>query len=91
MNGTAPNPVRQAAFSRALSEAVGAPPFGGHFPTPPLAVRAMMGRARESLLLEGQRVIPAKAQAAGFKFTFPSLEGALEDLYGKRPGPVPTD
>uniref|UniRef100_A0A5K3F7R9 DUF1731 domain-containing protein n=1 Tax=Mesocestoides corti TaxID=53468 RepID=A0A5K3F7R9_MESCO len=91
INATSPNPVRQYAFSRALSESVGAPPLGGRLPTPPFVIRAMMGRERAPLLLEGQRVLPVKAQAAGFKFAFPTLEAALENIYGKRPGPVPID
>ncbi|KAL5108130.1 hypothetical protein TcWFU_008841 [Taenia crassiceps] len=88
VNGTAPCPVRQGAFSRALSEALGVPSFGGHIPMPAFIIRAIMGRERAPLLLEGQRVLPAKAQAAGFEFNFPTLESALENIYGKRPQPV---
>lgn len=92
VNATAPHPVRQAHFSRALTESLGAPGFGGRLPTPPLAVRAMLGAERECLLLEGQRVLPARAQAAGFRFTYPRLEDALGDIYGRRPTqPVNTD
>jgi NAD dependent epimerase/dehydratase family enzyme len=32
------------------------------------------------LLLEGNRVIPKRAQEQGFAFQFPELEGALKDL-----------
>lgn len=90
VNGTAPNPVRQGAFSRALSESLNAPFFGGHILLPSFVVRAMLGRERSSILLEGQRVLPAKAQAAGFQFSYPTLEAALENIFGKRPSPVPT-
>lgn len=91
VNGTAPYPVRQGAFSLALSEALGAPSIGGHIPTPAFMIRAIMGRERAPLLLEGQRVLPAKAQTAGFEFSFPTLELALENIYGRRPQPVPTN
>ncbi|KAM7537134.1 hypothetical protein Aperf_G00000069657 [Anoplocephala perfoliata] len=91
VNGTAPNPVRQGVFSRALCESLGAPSFGGRIPTPTFMLRALLGRDRAPLLLEGQRVLPAKVAAAGFHFLFPTLESALENLYGKRPSPVATN
>eukprot|EP00108_Taenia_solium_P012002 TsM_000368000 transcript=TsM_000368000 gene=TsM_000368000 len=87
VNGTAPYPVRQGAFSHALSEALGAPSIGEHIPMPAFMIRAIMGKERAPLLLEGQKVLPAKAQAAGFEFDFPTLELALENIYGKRPQP----
>ncbi|VDM16429.1 unnamed protein product [Hydatigera taeniaeformis] len=90
VNATAPYPVRQGAFSHALSESLSAPFAGGHIFTPAFMVRAIMGRERAPLLLEGQRVLPAKAQEAGFKFNYPTLELALENIYGKRPRPVST-
>ncbi|CDS39552.1 epimerase family protein sdr39u1 [Echinococcus multilocularis] len=91
VNGTAPCPVRQGAFSRAFSESLGVPSIGGCIPTPAFVIRAIMGKERAPLLLEGQRVLPAKVQAAGFKFNFPTLELALESIYGRRPQPVPID
>ncbi|VDK38828.1 unnamed protein product [Taenia asiatica] len=91
VNGTAPYPVRQGAFSHALSEALGAPSIGEHIPMPAFMIRAIMGKERAPLLLEGQKVLPVKAQAAGFEFDFPTLELALENIYGKRPQPVPTN
>ena len=36
-----------------------------------------------SLLLEGQRVIPAKLLKHGFSFSYPDITGALEDVVGK--------
>lgn len=78
-------------FSRALCESLGAPSFGGRIPTPAFVVKAMLGRDRAPLLLEGQRVLPAKLTAAGFRFQFRTLESALENLYGRRPSPVCTE
>ncbi|BHF70776.1 hypothetical protein SprV_0301382900 [Sparganum proliferum] len=89
-NGTAPNPVRQAAFSRALSQSLGAP-LAGRVRTPALAMRLLLGGTRATLALEGQRVLPARALSQGFRFRFPTLESALEDIYGRRPSPVPTN
>jgi NAD dependent epimerase/dehydratase family enzyme len=38
-----------------------------------------------SLVLDGQKALPAKASALGFRFRFERLEAALGDLLG-RPG-----
>jgi NAD dependent epimerase/dehydratase family enzyme len=34
----------------------------------------------DAALLAGQRVVPARAQALGFRFQWPELEAALRDL-----------
>jgi NAD dependent epimerase/dehydratase family enzyme len=34
------------------------------------------------VLLGSQRVLPAAAQAAGFEFAYPTLDGALKQLLG---------
>jgi len=36
-----------------------------------------------SVLLEGQRAIPAEILKHGFSFRYPEITGALEDLVGK--------
>ena len=46
------------------------------------ALKLLFGEMSE-ILLASQRVLPAAAEAAGFKFRFPELGGALEDLLGK--------
>jgi hypothetical protein len=35
------------------------------------------------IVLTGQRIIPQKLLQAGFKFQYPALADALEDLLGK--------
>jgi uncharacterized protein (TIGR01777 family) len=76
-NFTAPETVTQKQFSRTAAQVIGRPSF---FPTPAFPMRMMLGEQAD-LLLEGQRVAPARLQAEGFKFSFPSLRGALENLY----------
>jgi NAD dependent epimerase/dehydratase family enzyme len=34
----------------------------------------------ETLLLQGQRLVPKKLQDAGFEFQYPNLEGALKHV-----------
>lgn len=76
VNATAPEPVTNAAFAHALGHALGRPSVM-HIPA--FMVKAAMGEMAK-VVLEGQRVLPARAQAAGFTFRFPELEGALRNL-----------
>jgi NAD dependent epimerase/dehydratase family enzyme len=48
-------------------------------PVPALALRLAVGEMAE-VLLASQRVVPARAQALGYRFQFPELKAALEDL-----------
>ncbi|MEI7455154.1 MAG: TIGR01777 family oxidoreductase [Nitrosomonadales bacterium] len=72
-NMTAPHPVSNAEFTRQLAQAIGRPAM---FVMPGCFLRWLMGE-RAVLLLEGQRVLPVRMQAAGFKFSYPDLTGAL--------------
>mgnify|MGYP003582577688 CR=1 FL=1 len=75
-NGTAPAPVTNRDFARALGKALHRPAV---LPTPAFALTLGFGEMAQ-LLLTGQRVLPAHALAEGFTFRFPTLETALEDL-----------
>ena len=75
-NGTAPEPARNREFARTLGKVLQRPAM---LTTPALALKLMFGEM-SSLLLTGQRVMPAKAQAEGFVFRHPALEGALRDV-----------
>lgn len=76
-NATAPHPESQACFARALAQACGRKLWLP--PVPGILLRAALGPMSE-LLLKGQYVLPARAQRAGFHFTFPELPAALKDL-----------
>jgi NAD dependent epimerase/dehydratase family enzyme len=47
--------------------------------TPAFVLRLALGEMAD-LLLTGQRAVPDKALALGFRFGFPALEPALRDL-----------
>jgi len=79
-NLTAPAPVSNAELARALGCALGRPAF---LPVPGPVLRLVFGEMG-SVLLEGQRAVPRRLLAAGFAFRFPTLEGALADLVGRR-------
>jgi hypothetical protein len=87
MNATAPNPVTNQAFARALGRAMHRPAF---LPAPGFALKLLLGEMAEGLLLSGQRAIPAKAQQHGFKFAYETLDRALANLFGgSRSGGTP--
>jgi len=52
------------------------------FAAPAPLLKLAMGE-RASLLLEGQRVLPGKMAAAGYRFQYPDLEEALGNLLGR--------
>jgi uncharacterized protein (TIGR01777 family) len=76
LNGTAPNPVVNADFTRALASALRRPAL---FPAPEFAMHLVFGEMA-SLLFASQRALPKEAEAAGFAFRYPQLAGALADL-----------
>lgn len=75
-NATAPTPVTNAAFARSLGRALRRPAF---LPAPAFALRLLLGEFA-TFLLTGARVVPAAAEAAGFRFRFRELDVALDDL-----------
>lgn len=76
LNITAPEPVRNADLAGALGRALHRPSF---IPAPAFALRLALGEMA-TIVLDGQRVLPAKAQALGFTFRYPALEPALATL-----------
>lgn len=81
VNGTAPEPVRNRDFTRALGKALRRPAV---IPVPALPLKLVLGQFAEELLLGGQRVHPVKAQASGFAFRYPELDGALSAILSRR-------
>jgi uncharacterized protein (TIGR01777 family) len=76
LNGVAPHPVANSEFTRELAQALWRPAV---FPVPEFALRLLFGEMAD-VLLASQRVVPAAAQAAGFRFRFPQLAQALAAL-----------
>ena len=79
-NGVSPNPVNNIEFTKVLGDVINRPTF---LPVPSLALKVLFGEM-STVLLDGQRVQPSQIQAAGFKFTYPQLSTALEDLLKKK-------
>lgn len=79
-NATAPEPVTNAEFTRALARAVHRPAF---LPLPAFAARIALGEAAD-VLTTGAHVVPQRALAQGFEFRFSQLDAALADLLAAR-------
>lgn len=73
-NATAPEPVRNRDFAKTLGRVLRRPAL---LPTPALPLRLLFGEMADEALLGGQRVIPARATAAGFRFEHTSVESSL--------------
>ena len=70
VNFTSPNAVSNAEFSRLLAKSLHRPCF---CKVPDFAMSLIYGQMAKELILEGQKVVPAKLIAAGFKFEFENL------------------
>ena len=75
INAATPDPVTNAALSKALGRALGRPALA---PVPALAVQLLYGEMAE-MVTKGQRVIPRRALELGYEFRHPDLDEALHD------------
>ena len=73
INATAPEPVSNAEFSKALGRALHRPAVA---PVPALALRALYGEMAD-LVIHGQRALPRRALELGYAFRHPDLDEAL--------------
>lgn len=76
---TAPEPVTNAQFMRALRKKLGRP-WSPPVPAPIVRLGAWMMQTDPELALLGRRCVPEKLVATGATFRFPSLGEALADL-----------
>lgn len=75
-NLTAPEPLSNRDFSRALGEVLHRPSFA---PAPGFAFRLLLGEMADALL-HGQRAVPRRLLDLGYVFRYPEAPGALRDL-----------
>jgi len=79
VNVTSPFPKRMKYFGITIGSVLHRPHW---LPVPSFAMKIVLGK-KSALVLEGQHVLPEKLLSNGFKFHFPTLESALNDLYNK--------
>lgn len=77
-NATAPEPVSNRDFSRALGRALKRPSL---LPVPGAALTLLYGEMAE-IVTRGARVVPAKALVLGFEFAHADLDEALSSAIG---------
>lgn len=80
INGTAPKPVTNLEFTKALGRALSRPTI---FPVPSPALHLALGEAAGALL-GGQNAVPAKLESIGFRFQHPEIGPALADVVQAR-------
>ena len=77
INATAPHPVTNREFARALGRAIRRPAL---LPVPRVALKLVVGELADSLTT-GQRVIPARAKALKFHFRYPEIDQAFRGIF----------
>jgi uncharacterized protein len=79
INATAPHPVTNRAFVRALGRALGRPAV---IPAPHFALRLVLGEFANHVVT-GQRVLPERALSLGYHFRYPELDIAFRGIFGE--------
>ena len=77
VNATAPHPVTNRHFARALGRSLHRPAL---VPVPGFALKIVLGEMADSLVT-GQRVIPERAKSLGFHFRYPEIEQAFRGIF----------
>jgi uncharacterized protein (TIGR01777 family) len=77
VNVCAPQPLSLDEFGRAIGRAIHRPHW---LPVPAFALRLLLGE-KADILLEGRRAVPAKLQAWGFQFKYPTADQALQAMF----------
>jgi uncharacterized protein (TIGR01777 family) len=78
VNATAPEPVTNKRFSKALGKALRRPAV---LPIPGFAIKGLYGDMA-MIVTEGQRAIPQRTLALGYQFKHPDLDEALRRAVG---------
>ena len=76
-NATAPEPVRMDSFTTLLGDVLGS---RARVPVPGFVIERFLGDGA-TVVLHGQRVLPARLLAQGFAFRYPTLDGALRAMF----------
>jgi uncharacterized protein len=80
VNAVAPEQVTNAQFGASLGRALHRPAV---IPLPAFALKLAFGEMGDATLLASQRVVPQVLAESGYRWLYPSLDGALEHLIGK--------
>lgn len=75
INASAPEPVTNKAFAKALGRAIHRPAVA---PVPGFTIKLLYG-AMSQIVLTGVRMVPGRAAELGYEFRHPDLDEALRD------------
>lgn len=87
VNAVGPAPCLNSTFMQTLRSVVGRP-VGIPAPKGLMGLTSKIAGPDPETVLASERVVPKVAQAAGFKWKYPALEGALRNLICEKPQPV---
>jgi uncharacterized protein (TIGR01777 family) len=76
VNMTSPNPVTNRELAKALGKVLGRPAIVA---VPSFALRMAFGSEGAAMLESGQRVLPERLRAAGFRYRHETIEATLRD------------
>ena len=76
LNASAPNPITNAEFTKAMGSAVHRPAI---MPVPKFALNALLGELA-GFVVGSQRVVPQATEAAGFTFRYREIGAALAEI-----------
>jgi uncharacterized protein (TIGR01777 family) len=79
VNLTAPEPVRNRDYTKAVARALRRPAVAV---VPAVALRTALGEFADEGVLVSQRVVPAKLEEAGFSFAYDDIDAAVRALVG---------
>ena len=80
INVVAPNPLRNAEFTRIAATVLHRP---GFFVAPAFALRIALGEMADELLLISQRVVPKRLEELEYRFRLPDCESALRTILSR--------
>lgn len=80
-NLTSPEPVTQKVYAKTLGRVLRRPAFA---PAPGFALKILLGEMAQSLVLDGQRVLPTRLLESGYTFEHTNLEQCLRQALGKQ-------
>lgn len=78
VNATAPHPVTNREFARALGRAMRRPRL---VPVPGLVLKLVVGEMANTILT-GQRALPTRARSLGYHFRYPEIDQAFRGIFG---------
>ncbi|MEZ4763857.1 MAG: DUF1731 domain-containing protein [Calditrichia bacterium] len=75
-NLVSPDPLRMSDFQQ-MGSVINRPSW---IPVPAFMLKLLMGQMAEETALASQRILPRQLMENGFRFSYPSLKPALQDL-----------